>query len=173
MVKDNQVTDPHARDSRRGFLKTSGRAIAAGSAISTLAVAPKVHAAGSDVLRLGLVGCGGRGTGAAVQALTADPNTQLFAVADAFAEPIYACLQSLAKQARIAEQVNVDEERRFGGFDGFKQLLDSDVDVVMLCTPPHFRPMHLRSGIGSRQACIRRETRCRGRARCPFSTRVD
>ena len=147
MVKDNHVIDPNARDSRRGFLKTSGRAFAAGSAVSTLAVAPKVHAAGSDAIRLGLVGCGGRGTGAAVQALTADPNTQLVAVADAFAEPIYTCLQSLAKQDKIAKQVNVDQERRFGGFDGFKQLLDSNVDVVMLCTPPHFRPMHLRAAL--------------------------
>ena len=98
MVKDEQVADSNSVGSRRIFLKSSGRALAAGSAISTLAIAPKVHAAGSDVLRLGLVGCGGRGTGAALQALTADPNTQLVAVADAFAEPMYACLRSLAKR---------------------------------------------------------------------------
>ena len=146
-MTDSRATESGVPDSRRGFLKDSTRALAAGSVISTLSVAPKVHAAGSDVLRLGLVGCGGRGTGAAKQALTADKNTRLVAVADAFAEPIYSCLQSLAKQTDVAERVNVDEERRFGGFNGFQQLLESDVDVVLLCTPPQFRPLHLRAAL--------------------------
>lgn len=146
MVNETRVTTSDASESRRGFLKTSGQAYAAGAAASILA-APNVHAAGSDLLRLGLVGCGGRGTGAAKQALTADPKTQLVAVADAFAEPMYICLQSLAKQTDIASQINVDEEHRFGGFDGFKQVLESDVDVVLLCTPPQFRPLQLRAAL--------------------------
>ncbi len=129
-------------NTRRKFLTTSGGTIAAASTLSALST-PPVHAAGSDVLRLGLVGCGGRGTGAALQALTADPGTRLVAVADAFAEPIYACLQSLSKQAGIAAQVEVDQEHRFGGFEGYQRLLASDVDIVLLCTPPHFRPMQL------------------------------
>ena len=132
-------------NSRRGFLVNSGAAVATGSALATLASSRPVHAAGSDLLRLGLVGCGGRGTGAAVQALTADSNTRLTAVADAFAEPMYTCLQTLSRQQRIADQVKVDPERRFGGFDGYRRLIESDVDIVLLCTPPHFRPMHLRA----------------------------
>lgn len=112
-------------------------------------MAPRVHAAGSDILRLGLVGCGGRGTGAARQALTADPNTRLVAVADAFAEPTYSCLESLSKQANLAQQIDVAATHRFGGFDGFQRLLDSDVDVVLLCTPPHFRPLQLRAALNA------------------------
>ena len=145
--KDLSANDAGAPDTRRGFLKTSTRAMAIGTAVSTLPTGtPAVHAAGSDVLRLGLVGCGGRGSGAARQALTADPATQLVAVADAFAEPMYSCLESL-KKSDVAAQINVDEDHRFGGFDGFQQLLESDVDVVLLCTPPHFRPMHLRAAL--------------------------
>jgi predicted dehydrogenase len=135
-----------ASDTRRRFLKASGGTIAAASTISALS-APPVHAAGSDLLRLGLVGCGGRGTGAALQALTADPGTRLVAVADAFAEPVYTCLQSLSKQPAIAAQVEVDQEHQFGGFDGYQRLLDSDVDIVLLCTPPHFRPLQLRAAL--------------------------
>jgi len=131
-----------AGDSRRRFLATTGSTVA----VASLA-APAVHAAGTDELRLGLVGCGGRGTGAALQALSADPQTRLVAVADAFAEPMYTCLQSLSRQNNVADRISVQSEHRFGGFDGYQRLIDSDVDIVLLCTPPHFRPMHLRAAL--------------------------
>jgi len=138
------------RDScgRRRFLKTSGAAVA-----GTLAAAPlaagmmrSVHAAGSDVLRLGLVGCGGRGTGAAVQALTADPGTRLVAMADAFEDRIQASLKSLHKTP-CAERVAVEPARCFVGFDAYQKLIDSGVDVVLLAEPPHFRPRSLKACI--------------------------
>ncbi|KAA5539169.1 Gfo/Idh/MocA family oxidoreductase [Roseiconus nitratireducens] len=142
-IEENARSD----DSRREFLKTSGAIIGAGSAASTVTFAPPVHAAGDETIRLGLVGCGGRGTGAVRQALTADANTRLTAVADAFADPMSVCLQSLARQEDVSKQLSVDVDHRFEGFEGYRRLLDSDVDVVLLCTPPHFRPMHLRAAL--------------------------
>ena len=146
-TKDNQSTC-HS-DSRRRFLTRSGSAVAAGTALSTLELSRPVHAAGSDLLRLGLVGCGGRGTGAAAQALTSDPQTRLTAVADAFAEPMYSSLETLSRQERIADQVTVEPQNRFCGFEGYRRLIESDVDIVLLCTPHHFLPMLLRAAIVS------------------------
>src|SRR6476620_8401732 len=116
--------------SRRGFLGTSAAAAA------TLAVAPNVHAGGTDVLRVGLVGCGGRGTGAARQALKADPNVELVAMADAFTDRIGQSLATLVREKEVAAKVDVAPERRFTGFDAYKRVIES-VDVVLLCTPPH------------------------------------
>ena len=108
---------------------------------------PAVHAAGSDTLRIGLVGCGGRGTGAAAQALRADKNCKLVAMADAFSDRLEASLAALKKQADVAGKIDVPPERRFTGFDGYKQLLASGIDVVLLCSTPHFRPMHLKAAV--------------------------
>lgn len=95
------------------------------------------------VLKLGLVGCGGRGTGAALQALKADPHTRLVAMADAFRERGESSRENL--RAQMAERVDVPDARLFDGFDGFRKVIDSGVDVVLLATPPHFRPQHLRA----------------------------
>jgi predicted dehydrogenase len=124
--------------SRRGFLSASAAALAA---------APAVHAAGSDVLRVGLVGCGQRGTGAAVQALKADRNSKLVALADVFADRLKSSLATLQKDEAIAARVDVKPERRHLGFGACKQLLEAGIDVVLLCTPPHFRPAHLRAAV--------------------------
>jgi len=127
--------------SRRDFLKTAAIA----GAISSL---PNAHAAGgSDVLRVGLVGCGDRGTGAATQALAADSNVQLVAMADAFEDRLQNSLETLQKAEKVSSKVAVKPERRFVGFNAYKELLDSGVDVVLLCTPPHFRPIHLRAAV--------------------------
>jgi len=126
--------------SRRRFLGTSAAAAA------TLAAAPRVHAGGTDVLRVGLVGCGGRGTGAAAQALNADANVQLVAMADAFADRLGQSLERLKNDEKIVAKIDVAPERRFTGFDAYKRVIES-VDVVLLCTPPHFRPMHLKAAI--------------------------
>src|SRR5262249_59134895 len=93
--------------SRRSFLGTSAAAAA------TLAAAPNVHAGGTDVLRVGLVGCGGRGTGAAGQAMKADANVQLVAMGDAFADRIGKSLQDLTKDQEIAAKIDVAPERPF------------------------------------------------------------
>ncbi|MFN0050711.1 MAG: Gfo/Idh/MocA family protein [Planctomycetales bacterium] len=128
---------------RRGFLQST-----AATALAAPLVLPKfVHAAGSDLLRVGLVGCGGRGTGAAAQALRADPNVRLTALADAFPDHLERSLAELLQDEEIAAMIDVPPERRFVGFDAYAQLLASGVDVVLLATPPHFRPRHLRSAI--------------------------
>jgi len=124
---------------RRAFLKTG----AAAAALGTLTVARTAHAAGSDVLRIGLVGCGGRGSGAAANALDADPNSRLVAMADAFADRLQGSLASL--KGRYGERAAVDPERCFTGFDAYQKLLASGVDVVILATTPHFRPIQLRA----------------------------
>jgi predicted dehydrogenase len=112
----------------------------AAAAVSQLELVSNAHAAGSDTLRVGLVGCGGRGTGAAEQALTADKNVKLVAMADAFKDRLGESLSTL-KSSGIAAQVDVPPDRQYVGFDGYKQVIDQ-VDVVLLATPPHFRPQH-------------------------------
>jgi predicted dehydrogenase len=126
--------------SRRDFLKT-----AAGAA--TLAAVPNAHAVGSDVLRVGLIGCGDRGTGAATQALAADSNVQLVAMADAFEDRVNQSLEILQKTENISAKVSVKPDHRFVGFNAYQELLGSGVDVVLLCTPPQFRPIHLRAAV--------------------------
>jgi len=106
-----------------------------------------VHVAGGDVLKIGLIGCGGRGTGAAGQALRADPNVKLWAMADAFRDHLDASLTRLREDQMVAGKIDVTAERCFTGFDAYQRLIGSGVDVVLLCTPPHFRPLHLRAAV--------------------------
>lgn len=122
--------------SRRDFLHGT-----TGAAVGSLAIARAAHAAGSDVIRVGLVGCGGRGSGAALNALNADAGTRLVAMADAFRDRLDGSLGRLTKAK--PHQVAVDRDHCFVGFDACDRLLASGVDVVLLATPPHFRPMHL------------------------------
>jgi len=118
---------------RRDFLRISGSAVAA----STLAdvVIPRVHAAESHVLKLGLIGCGGRGTGAVSEALTADPGTKLWAVADAFADRIERPLKALTP--KFKERIEVAPERRFVGLQCYRPLIEC-CDVVVIACPPRF-----------------------------------
>lgn len=95
----------------------------------------------NDNLRIALVGCGGRGTGAAAQALQADPDTTLVAVADVFEEQITKSLAALAEIEEVADRVNVPEANRFLGFDAYQKAIKL-CDVVILATPPAFRPEH-------------------------------
>jgi predicted dehydrogenase len=132
---------PSLLSSRRTFLKT---AVGGSLAVAALPLARSAHAAGSDVLRVGLVGCGGRGCGAAVNALSADPHAQLVALADIFPERMAPALQAL-RQAKGA-QVAVDADHQFSGFDAYRQLIEC-VDVVLLATPSHFHPIHLKAAV--------------------------
>ncbi len=132
---------------RRDFLKTSALVLSGGGAWAATRRAAFAHVAGSDLLRVGLVGCGGRGTGAAAQALAADPNVKLVAMADLFEDRLASSLASLQRNAEIGKKVAVTAERQFVGFDAYKQLMASGVDVVLLATPPHFRPMHLKAAV--------------------------
>lgn len=126
---------------RRGFLKNTAAATAA------VAIAGNAHAAGNDVLKIGLIGCGSRGTGAAAQALNADPNVKLIALGDAFEDRLLYSLATLKKDQAIAAKIDVKPESCFTGFDAYKQVIASGVDVVLLCEPPHFRPLHLQAAV--------------------------
>jgi predicted dehydrogenase len=129
---------------RRDFLKTS----AAAAAATTLSAVPFVHAQGQDaVLRIGLIGCGGRGTGAAKNALHADPRVRLTAMGDTFRDRLDSSLRDLRRDGGVSAKVDVPAERQFVGFNNYQQVIDSGVDVVLLCTPPHFRPMHLEAAV--------------------------
>jgi predicted dehydrogenase len=127
---------------RRNFLKTTA-AVSAASFVPTF-----VHAQqNNQTLKVGLIGCGGRGTGAAQQALLADRDVKLWAVGDAFQDRVDGCLQQLRARPNLANKIDVARERQFVGFDAYSQVIASGVDVVCLCTPPHFRPMHLEAAI--------------------------
>jgi predicted dehydrogenase len=128
--------------SRRDFLKASA-AVAAGA----LAV-PHVHAAGDDVIKVGLIGCGGRGTGAAAQALNADKHVKLVAMGDAFEDRLQSSLNTLKDDEKIAGKIDVPEGRRFVGFDAYQQVI-AESDVVLLTAPPHFRPLHLKAAVAA------------------------
>jgi len=104
---------------RRDFLKTSAAATAVG-ALAALDVSRFAHAAGSDILKVGLIGCGGRNAGAGLQALTADPGARLVALSDIFQNRIQETLNNI--RARKPEQVQVTPDHCFTGFDGYKQV---------------------------------------------------
>src|SRR5579872_6946316 len=112
-----QAQKPQA-PSRRDFLKSSGAVVAAGTLAGHAVLAPGLFAAGSDVLKVGLVGCGGRGTGAASQALHADPHVQLIAMGDAFADKLESSLSGL-KNSDVGEKVAVAGDHKFVGFDAY------------------------------------------------------
>ena len=132
---------PEINSSRREFLTTSAGAALAAS----IAFPAGVHAAADDVIKIGLIGCGGRGTGAAINALTVDKNVKLVAMGDAFMDKIEGSLVNLSK-AKIANQVDVKPEACFAGFDAYQKVIERS-DVVLLATPPHFRPIHLKAAV--------------------------
>jgi len=133
--------------SRREFLQSSSAAAAAGTLATRDLSAQTAPGGNSSLLRIGLIGCGGRGTGAASQALTADSNVKLVAVGDAFRDRIDLSLETLGKQKEIADKIEVPETRRFVGLDAYQKVIASGVDVVLLTTPPHFRPIHIKAAI--------------------------
>ncbi len=138
----------HKTASRRHFMQTTAT-LAGGTIATGTLVPPAVYAAGSDMLKVGLIGCGGRGTGAAKQALLADKNVKLTAMADAFEDRLTFSLKALSANDQLVDKIDVPTEQRFVGFDAYKQVLATDVDVVLLTTPPHFRPIHLKAAVAA------------------------
>ncbi len=138
---------PHHPFSRRSFLRTSS--LAAPFIITTArSASAQQKADSSETIKVGLIGCGGRGSGAANQALAAyDKNSKLVAVADVLDTQMDKALANLT--AIHGERVAVTPEMRFSGLDGYKKLLATDVDVVILATPPGFRPHHLTAAVES------------------------
>ena len=142
--------------SRRDFVKGSAAVTASLVTVSTLG--SRAYAAGSDEIKVGLIGCGGRGTGATTQALMATKTpVKLWAMADLFRDELDRSYDMLyngaeARYDRVAfdglkSQMDVPEERRFVGFNAYRQLLDSGVDMVILACPPAFRPRHFQAAV--------------------------
>src|SRR5581483_12096878 len=129
---------------RRDFLKTTSAVVAGSSLLSYAAIARGAHIATDDTLKLALIGCGGRGSGAADQALTADQNVKLIAMADTSAEHLKKSLENLTKEH--PKQVEVPEDHQFTGFDAYQKAI-ALADVVILATPPGFRPIHFEEAI--------------------------
>jgi len=128
---------------RRDFLKAGG--VLAGAALASPLMPQHVHASGSDILKVGLIGCGGRGRGAAIDALLADPNTELFAVADIFPERTQRSMASLREN--FGTRITATPDRCFEGFDAYRKLIATEVDVVLIATPTYFHPHYLKASI--------------------------
>lgn len=128
---------------RREFLKSSA-AFTAAAGLGALDISRSAFAAGSDTLRLGMIGCGGRNAGAIVQALTADPGTKLVAMCDIFLDRVHEKRALLQKQKPA--QVAVDDDHCFTGFDGYKKVIESS-DVVLIANAAKFHPLHLKAAI--------------------------
>jgi len=134
------MTEP----SRREFIKTSTVAVVGGALAGSLGIARSAHAAGDDQIKIALIGCGGRGTGAASQALSTKGDVKLVAMADAFKDRLDGSLGNLRS---FGGRVDVPAERQFVGFDAYQKAIDSGVDLVILATPPGFRPIHLAAAV--------------------------
>lgn len=146
--------------SRRNFLGKSALIGAAGiagiSALSSCGKKAKAvdyefpplydKAPDGKKIRAGLVGCGNRGTGAALNFLAAGNNLELVSLADVFEDKVWDCQSKLQKQ-----NVDVSDKNCFWGFDAYKKLLEADLDVVILATPPHFRPAHLAAAVQAKK----------------------
>jgi myo-inositol 2-dehydrogenase / D-chiro-inositol 1-dehydrogenase len=126
--------------SRRDFMKTGAAAAAASAALANSFITQSAHAAGDETIKIGLIGCGGRGTAACSQALSTAGPVKLIAVADAFEDNARKGLGALKRQH--ADRIDVKDDHIFHGFDAYKQLIDSGIDLVVIATPPGFRPIH-------------------------------
>lgn len=134
MTQQNQTT-------RRDFLKTSAVGAAA---MSGLSLAASAHTAGRQEIKIGMIGCGGRCTGAAAQSLAAGPDVKLVAMFDVFEDRLLSSLKTI--EAACPGQVAVDEDHRFTGFDGYQRVIDS-CDVVLIACASKFHPMYAEAAI--------------------------
>ena len=132
---------------RRSFLKNSGMALIGSTLAYHTGVSAQTSGTKKTTLKVGLIGCGGRGTGAAVQALEADPDVVLTAMGDVFEDRLNEAYKAVIEVA--GDKVKVSNENKFVGFDAYLKVIESDVDVVLLATPPGFRPDHLMAAINA------------------------
>lgn len=143
--KKNQKTI--LQSSRRDFVKNTA-VFTAGMLLPTMEMAAMANVFNDKTLKLAVVGCGGRGTGAAVQALRADEDVQLVALADAFEDRLKGSLESLQKEFEGTKRIQVKDNHQYVGFDAYKKAIDQ-ADVVILATPPGFRPYHFEYAVNS------------------------
>ena len=138
---------------RRQFVKTSAAATAVaatagGILLPQLSAQASAYVAGSDTLKVAVIGCGGRGAGAADQALSVKQDVKLVAMADAFKDRLDESYENLKKKHGTSGRLDVPEENKFVGFDGYKQAI-ALADVVILATPPGFRPIHFEEAVNA------------------------
>ncbi len=142
---------------RREFVKNSSRLVAGGAAlVSGLDLARAAYVGGDDEIKVAVIGCGGRGTAAAAQALSTEGNVTLWAMADAFGKRLESSLKKIRRKIESShgadtakQRINVPPERRFVGFDAYQSAIDSGVDLIILATPPGFRPIHIEAAIAA------------------------
>ncbi|MEM7456540.1 MAG: Gfo/Idh/MocA family oxidoreductase [Planctomycetota bacterium] len=154
MSSKNVSTNSNSkRTDRRNFLKTGSAVAAAGAVAGSLAtpdlsIARSAYAGGSETVKIGLIGCGGRGTGAAEQAMnTTSSNVELTCMADVFEDRLRGSHNRNSNMESIGGKVRVNDDAMHIGYDAYKRVLDSDVDLVILTTPPGFRPLHFEAAI--------------------------
>jgi myo-inositol 2-dehydrogenase / D-chiro-inositol 1-dehydrogenase len=148
---DDQITTQGSAGggvARRDFVKVAA-AVGATSSIAGLAMPVWGATPAGDRLKVGLVGCGGRGTGAANQAINADPGVMLWAMGDVYEDRLKNSYNGLKNEH--GTRVMVDQERQFVGFEAIDKVLESGVDVVILATPPGFRPDHLEKAVTAKK----------------------
>src|SRR6187399_2152775 len=133
------------KSSRRDFVKTSAM-ITGGMMATPLLSRANFFSGAEDTIKVALIGCGGRGTGAATQALSTKQNVKLVAMADAFRDRIDNSFKEMTSDDKIKIRVDVPEERKYVGFDGYKKAM-AHADVVILATPPGFRPIHFEEAV--------------------------
>jgi predicted dehydrogenase len=151
MTNDNAADPIVTPLSRRDFLKASAVA-AATTVVVGCATTPRGGRAPAilpsvpvrERIRVGVIGCGGRGTGAARDCVTSSPNVEIYALGDLFPDRLEECCQDLSE---LGDKVRVTSDRCFTGFDAYQQVLAADIDMVILATPPGFRPLHLRAAL--------------------------
>ena len=137
-----------SKKSRRDFVKKSALFTGGALLLPNMQMSGMANVFNDKKLKLALVGCGGRGTGAAVQALKADDNVELVAMADAFGDRLQSSLANISKEMGETKKVKVKKKKQFVGFDAAEKAID-EADVVILATPPGFRPQHFEYAINN------------------------
>jgi predicted dehydrogenase len=133
--------------SRREFLKTSTVAAVGATIAANFSSIPGAYAAGSDEIRIGLIGCGGRGTGAAINAIASAPGVKLVAMGDAFKDRLAESRQTISTKVK-SDNLDLTDDRCYVGFDAYQRVLSTaGVNYVILATPPGFRPIHLKAAV--------------------------
>jgi predicted dehydrogenase len=135
------------KQSRRDFMKTTTAAAVGSGLAAGFNTIPGAYAAGSDMIKIGLIGCGGRGTGAVINAFAAAEGVKLVACADAFKDRIDESLAGLRE--KHADKIDCPPERQFSGLGAFEKVLASDANYIILATPPGFRPAHLKAAVAA------------------------
>ncbi len=130
---------------RRQFIKSSSAVVLGGVAAPYVGLRQSLLGQNAETIRVGLIGCGGRGSGAARQALNADSEVRLTAMGDVFSHRLQGSLNSLKRAA--GEKVDVEPAMQFLGLNAYQKVIDSGVDVVILTSPPAFRPRHLKAAV--------------------------